>query len=74
MRDGIVGNFGIDRNIESATYGRCDPVNGSNLTLTAISLGSNYFFCVGLRQIVCRGVGASAYPTPGWLGGYVGVD
>jgi hypothetical protein len=22
MRDGIVGNFGIDRNVESATYGR----------------------------------------------------
>jgi hypothetical protein len=36
MRDGIVGNVGIDSNVESATYGRCEPVNGSNLTLTAI--------------------------------------
>jgi len=74
MRDGSAGKYGSNGNGESATYRFATAPVSSNLTLTAISLGSNYFFCVGLRQIVCRGVGASAYPTPGWLGGYVGVD
>ena len=47
----------ISISLFSISYGSV----GALRTLTAVSLGSNYLFCVGLRQIVRRGVGVSAY-------------